>query len=366
VLGEGGTAYVSNGLNIVAFDVASGAVKFASPAPTDHTLQLVAALWGGGVAISDVTSPSVQAPARFDASGNLSYDGWASNGFVPNYVWPTLGTWYGSSGSTYEVVSQSELVPTSHSPWGFPGGNPSGNRSPVVDVAEDIPLWGSLYFTKAASIPDCQKPIVISGVTLPAKALLSTKGSENLLARITKMKDKLLLSGALTSTKCSAFFNCGAASPTCNPNRAQYYSQLQVAVGLQVQYDGTKSVINKYDAGMWEDGADQYAGAVADLKAVYVSCALAGPTLLDRLHPPATHHAITGMSQLQLPAHDVYYNENDLDYLVPGTILHEALHNLTRKYDENLRPILDLPATNGPNTNDITVKLETEGCAPKP
>jgi len=72
------------------------------------------------------------------------------------------------------------------------------------------------------------------------------------------------------------------------------------------------------------------------------------------------------MSQLQLPAHDVYYNENDLDYLVLGTILNEALHNLTRKYDENLRPILDLPANNGLSTNDITVKLETEGCAPKP
>ncbi len=65
---------------------------------------------------------------------------------------------------------------------------------------------------------------------------------------------------------------------------------------------------------------------------------------------------------------DAYYTDRKslFNYIVPGTIVHEALHNLTGKTDDELRSdILFIPQPGSNGTFDITQKVEDIGCAPK-
>ncbi|HTC93459.1 MAG TPA: hypothetical protein VK699_08405 [Terriglobales bacterium] len=231
----------------------------------------------------------------------------------------------------------------------------------VVDISrlEDVPVWGHMLaapkFIGFIPSDDCSKPKPdAQGNQLPPKVLPLT--GTPLANRLSSSKDKLLLSNLMNSPACSAYFNS-------DPARAQYYpnSQLQVAVGRQVQYDGADSVISMYDAGMWEDalGATRAKALLSD---EYISCHMRNPS---NMMLSDINRVIVAESQVQLPATDSYYNRYGKNYIDPSTILHEALHNLTRLDDDDLRKLLGIKL-GGNDTSDIGAKMETVGCAPKP
>jgi hypothetical protein len=362
VLGEGGNAFASNGLQLAAFNAANGNSVFTFTAPGNHNIALGPALWGGGIAVTDIDlDTGSHAAARFDALGNLLYDAFDSAGLVPNTTWPTLGVWSGVNASgAYTQIAESEIVPAD-SLWGFPGGNPSGNRTAAM-VFESMPFWGKSVQAKAPAVPACALPITVNGVTLPpAEPVTDTAVKENakLQDKLKKLLDAIVQQDTINSKSCAKFFS--------DPKRAQYYSILEVAVMNQQWFNGHLSTISRFDMGGYQDGETQE--WLDKFKHTYISCLEApGPTLLqlENANPGEQFNALTGVSQLQMPANSAYYNGAALDYLFPSVLVHETLHNLTRLYDGNLRAVLGMRPVDPTNqsTDDISKKLEDEGCAP--
>ena len=70
------------------------------------------------------------------------------------------------------------------------------------------------------------------------------------------------------------------------------------------------------------------------------------------------------MSQLRPlgTATDVYIHGQNISALTQGTVLHEALHNLTGLRDDDLKRLLDL-APGDSDTSNINDVLVQHGCA---
>jgi hypothetical protein len=288
--------------------------------------------------------------------------------------WPTLGVWAGGVNGGYGQVAESEIVPA-RSQWGFPGGNPSGNRGPVLHIAEDIPVWGFRHQAGLVKSPDCSVPSTINGVALPAQVPVNYPGIPHDLAkRLNDMTKVLTGSKMMTSTKCQAFFKCGGASATCNPDRAQYYDKLTTAVTQQIRYDGNLSTITLWDAGVWGSAVAQDPTLSAFFKSWAMACDFApiAPTETPFQGKQVPLYPTVAETQTQSPATDSYWNDGDLfrSYINPATILHETLHNLTGKSDDELRTLLSIDPSKNPvqslaGTEDINWALEAAGCAPQ-
>jgi hypothetical protein len=363
VLSENGQAWVSNGFQTASFDVASGAVLANVPVPIGHNYQLGPALWGGGIAITDLdrtVAPEIQNAARLDASGNVTSDGFDPTGLVPNTTWPTLGVWAGNPNGNYTQVAQSEIVPAD-SVWGFPGGNPSGNRQPTTLLMESVPFWGAVTSANDLGF-GCRNPIVINGRTLPAAEPVTdsnVKENVKLLSKLQTLLNQVVNQNTINSSSCSKFFNDSKGDPL----RAQVYPHLLNAVQNQQWWNGHLSIISNWSAGMYEDNtpADQ----LKILQAVTVCGFEITPPTELQLEDGQPHPWLGALSELQPPARNVYYNGAALDYLIPSTLVHESMHNLTRKLDNHLRTILGMKTPEDPlSTDDISLKLESEGCAP--
>src|SRR5262249_21284503 len=109
-------------------------------------------------------------------------------------------------------------------------GNPSSNGAAVgvVDFGNALPsfaLPGSADWGGACILGN-DKPTV------------STQVAETYIAQ----KNRLLSSGALASNSCLAFFS--------DPLRAPYYSLLSTGIDQQQAFDGPRSTVNRYDAGV--------------------------------------------------------------------------------------------------------------------
>jgi hypothetical protein len=350
VLGQNNIIFVTDGSNtdtgpqIAALDLTSGAQQWASPFPTNHTLELVVALEGGGVALKDTGgSPAVQI-VRFDASGNINYDNWDATGLSPDFISGT-DTWNGSpdGSSVAEIVEPYAAVPV-ESDWAFVGGTPSHDGSTAAFISNGVPFWGGNYVNGT-------KPPKCATVATAPKAQLTGDA----LARYTDKKQKLLTGGFLTSTACAAFFN--------GTSLAQVFGSLNSSVTNQLAYDGSHSSITMYDAGAWvpEDFA------IYDInvyKTTQMSCMLnrgvnaypngLGIVAESQVQPPAPN----------MPATDMYLNTFNYKLLTQAIILHEALHNLTLTNDIQLKGLLGLDVMFGRfTTDDISNKLEAKGCA---
>jgi hypothetical protein len=372
VLSDGNTVAATNGDKLALFDAASGVASGLWTAPMQHNLDLIAALWGSGAAVTDVdnsTSPPTQRAAHFFATTGPMYDGWTSTGYVPNLRWPTMGVWAGiSPNGAYTQVSQTEIV-AAESPWAFPGGNPSGSRGPSL-IVEDIPAWGKNLTTATAVNPaGCELPIVDNGRTLPAAEPVddaSIPENVKLDDKLTKAKNTLLDPKRLwiTSPSCQNFF-----SKLKDPNASNYLAGWSNAVEQQNWFNGHLSTITLFNAGAYETGIP--ADKLAQMKVFPVSCIeLTPPTLLQIENGDKSRYLV-GLAQLQPPSNEAYYNGAALDYIIPSAIAHEAFHNVTQKNDINVRTILgmspaDTSDPNNPNysTDDISLKMENEGCAP--
>jgi len=147
----------------------------------------------------------------------------------------------------------------------------------------------------------------------------------------------------LRSAKCAQFFNA-------DPTRAQYFSQITAAVQNQVSYDGSQSTITLFDAGAWtQKDIDKFTDV--QFKKTSISCLMS-----------SADTGVVAESQVQPPATDVYINTHMLNYVTQGMILHESLHNLTKKDDDDLKILLGVPL-GGTATDNINGKLEQNGCA---
>jgi IPT/TIG domain/Bacterial Ig-like domain (group 2)/Kelch motif/Galactose oxidase, central domain len=344
VLGENNTIFVTDGTNtdtgpqITALDLSSGAPRWASPFPQNDTLELVVALEGGGVALKDTGSSSAQI-VRFDASGNISNDGWNAAGLSPDFV-SGADIWNGSpDGNSFAEVLEPFAAVPAETVWPFVRGTPSLTGSAVAFINNGIPFWGVNFLKKPS------KCFLVA--TAPRAPLTG-----NALTRYNDKKQKLLTGGYLTSTACAAFFNG-------DPSRAQYFGSLTSAVTNQMVYDGSHSSISLYDAGGWST-ADIAAYGTDTYQITSMSCQLSAGT---NSIPP---NGFVAVSQIQPPATDMYVNTFNYKLLTQATILHEALHNLTRLNDDQLKMLLGLNGNLGQAaTDDISKKLEDNGCAGK-
>src|SRR5260370_13999088 len=207
----------------------------------------------------------------------------------------------------------------------------------VAEVVEDEPMWGENAPSgqNVIMLPpstSCSTPLQRNGVPLPPKVPVTDPLSKSLAARINKVKNKLLNSGKLTSAACQTFFNN-------DPDRAQWFSQLTTAVNNQIQYDGSLSTINHYDAGLWDDGLQGRTALLNDMKRHSVACDFEIVPEFSDGHIIEVPKGVVPDSQIKLPATDVYYTADPLELseITPSTILHEALHNLLWKTDDDVR-----------------------------
>jgi len=193
----------------------------------------------------------------------------------------------------------------------------------------------------------------------------------------------LLNSGTITCPSCSAFFNA-------DPIRVGYFGELTDAVTRQVPYDGRQSNISLYDAGAY---SPQRAANQPNAANILKNTPMCGYFVEYRAGSgitvnPTFGNAAVAESQITAPqgavATDVYINTDKqaLTLLNQGTILHEALHNLTGLEDfvdtfarqhfgitYDLKQFVGIETTPGVNpsstqaTTDITNQLQKEGCA---
>jgi hypothetical protein len=263
--------------------------------------------------------------------------------------------WYASiAGGVSEVALPLVEWGTSYEAMG--GGNPSSNAVSigVAESVEGLPLFALSLWGPSCVLPKDpadRRQVKLGGVAL---------GQYN------NLRQELTSSGDLTCDSCANLFNS-------NPTLAGYFGQLGNAVKNQSPYDGLQTNISWYEAG---------ALSAADLNdprkvEIFKGAPVCGwfvsylgskgfVSVSGRAAAAAQLHPLTGGQ-----ATDVYINTKDLKDLSPGTILHEALHNLTGKYDnlpqgDNLEELLGLnpekDCSNG--TICITNKLIGAGCAP--
>src|SRR5258708_13816727 len=86
VLGDQGSdiAYANDNNHILAFHISNGSTAWMYTAPSTG-LNLIAAVSGGGV-VATSTCCGANAVLRFDATGNLTTDGWSAYSGLDYYI----------------------------------------------------------------------------------------------------------------------------------------------------------------------------------------------------------------------------------------------------------------------------------------
>lgn len=258
---------------------------------------------------------------------------------------------YSATGSQLEAVAGTSIQ------WAtgyesMAGGNPSANGTSigVAESVEGLPVFALKFWG-----PSC---------VWQASGGIKVALGGTALTTYNEEKQQLLDGNYLTSNACSVFFNA-------DPTRASFFSLLPAAVTQQrpVAYDGIQTNISQYDAGLLSatdasnprkvsifKGAPVCGQFVAYRGRSGTSPSPGKVTAAAQIHPPSGGQAM-----------DVYINTKDLKDLTQATILHEALHNLTGRYDDQLEELLGLDP-NGPDCGNgksvcITNLLKNVGCA---
>jgi len=334
---------------MVAFD-ATGGTLWTVPG----YYPLIATADGGVIATSDYVSATI-----FDQNGN-AVDQMAN---MPTYSW--IQASYLSTAGVTQV-----LLPTVNwaaSYQGITGGNFSSNGT-SVGIART--LEGLLVFAMKLFhfSPDCQWQAPGAGVKvqLTGDALQSYQTE----------KQQLLAGNYLASTACSNFLIplIGQASYA---QLSKAITQLPPPPELPTPYDGLQTNISCYDAGLLSPDDLSIPNKVSIYKGAPVcgQFAMYKPQHggVGNPHP----NRVTAVAQLRPPAGgtatDIYINTELTKTLVQATIVHEALHNVTGLYDDELETRLGLRpeckkgidcATDCPSGSIcISVTLLNQGCA---
>jgi len=311
---------------MVAFDQ-SGGIRWSMP----NYYPIIATADGGLIATIDGVSATI-----FDQNGNAT----GQIPDMPTQSWP--GNSYLGNGGSVQAMNMLPIQWAS-SFASVGGGNPSGNCTsvPFLKWMEGIALWGGGRGPKC-QLGDAQVPL----------------GGEE-LQQYTATRQALLDGGYLTCPNCLKFF-------MQNPAGGSFFvGGLTGAVQGQVPYDGDRTTISKYAAGLW-DATD-----LANPR--FPSQWLKTPVCTDFQATSAngSKNATIAEAQTQAPGTDVYLTTKAKlwrKYLTQGMILHESIHNLTGWGDDKVEVLLGLPptASEGAATDIISQTLEEHQCAGPP
>ncbi|MBZ5626970.1 MAG: PQQ-binding-like beta-propeller repeat protein [Acidobacteriia bacterium] len=137
VLGENGVAFATNGMRVVSFDVASGAVRWTWE--TDASLEMIAATAGNGLVLKIPAEAGTERVVRLDPTGQAAYDDWTGNSIQYAY-----GDMWLTQGSAEAVSAPAILWPFSI--WSKPGQDDIRAPQAVVQLQVhkvDGTLWMS-------------------------------------------------------------------------------------------------------------------------------------------------------------------------------------------------------------------------------
>src|SRR5262249_52835735 len=128
----------------------------------------------------------------------------------------------------------------------------------------------------------------------------------------------------ISSQQCTGFLSA----------RGIDYLGILADVGTQVPYDGLQSNLSLFAAGLWTQDQASDTGILSVLKKTAVCNTFSGAG--------GSWNGTVAQAQVQFPAGDAYFytGKEALKNLLPSTVLHEALHNLTRKNDADLYHLL--------------------------
>jgi hypothetical protein len=122
VLGENGTAFVTDSQTIQAFNINSGALwNYVSPA---FGVKIVASSAGAGVVAEEFSANNTSTVIRFNSSGAMTPDPWAGSGTI-DYVSANLWTTFTSGVAMAEYAAPA--VQEASAPSTRPGGDPQHN-----------------------------------------------------------------------------------------------------------------------------------------------------------------------------------------------------------------------------------------------
>ena len=336
--------------DMIAFD-ASGTARWIVANETPQ----IATADGGVTGKSGIT---------YDQYGNATGQMFWKLLSMPAYSW--IRQWYSPTGGMTDAINLA-IMQWATSYTATAGGNPS---SQGTAVGVTVSPGGQPVFGLPNRGPGCQ---------LPAGGGTKVPLSGAALTQFHAEGSALMLGNYLTSPSCSTFF-------TGTPLGANYLDPVSLAVIEQVPYDAVQSNISMYDAGMSD-------GKIPLDASVKKNSPVCGDFVA--WHNKYGTHRVKGItsaeSQISVlppasgPATDIYINTapSGLALLTQGTILHEALHNLTGLYDFMLgdwrtlygyQPPYDLKTFVGiepipgvdpspGSTHDITIQLVTQGCA---
>jgi hypothetical protein len=339
----------------------SGGVLWTQPITSPASISMpLYATDGGGVIVSGGGNLYT-----LDQDGDVVSQS-ADTNAVPSW----LGNWYASSNGAVSEVAPLP-VDWAASFAGMVGGNLSNVRgnlgSAYIGVAEAVE--GRAVFALPQVGTNCKlstdadaKPVDLGG-----------KARET----YEKLKKDLLNKGYLTCKKCGHFFS--ANSKVANGAlRAPYFSRLTGAVISQTPFDGLLTNISIYNAGTFpkswlNDTVKMKIFKEAPVCGLFVPYQWEGKYIAPALSPTP----LVAISQGEGTA--IYIN-SDLaaNNLNEGTIVHEALHNLTGLADHEPKPVIGpqmldlkqfvgLDSPNGVDeTYDITKQLLHRKCARKP
>jgi hypothetical protein len=368
---------IGSGPKMIVF-TASGAVKWSLPG-----YYPVLALEGGGLVASGPDGNN----HMFDANGAAT----DQIGSVPTYSWNKQ-----AYSQAYDSIAQIE-VPSPRWAASYaatPGGNPSGIES---DARTFIGVFESALGSLSAVLPKRGGSCDATNPQNTFQTLVDYPGGTQNRTIYDNLLDSLRGTNPATGVgyldvsspgpvpSCSDFFEHWEQgelriSPGVQPIRAGYFATLKDDVGTRVVYDGSKSTISLWDAGMFNPR-----NSIPPVALQYLQNS---PVCGQFVKVPNTRAAaqIAPKPGTQSTAvTDIYMNTDpkSVPLWTEGTILHETLHNLTRLEDfvgtdarANELPPFDLQtfvgsqitvgvdAFNGSSIG-ITHKLVVKGCAPK-
>jgi len=223
VLGENGTAFVTDAQTIQAFNVSSGPLwNYVSPA---LGVEIIASSAGGGLVAGEFPASRGETVLRFDSTGQPTYDGTGNATPAPAFGSLFQASWTGemlglSTSSSSPALSlatfTTPVVDWAHSSWAAPGGSPAAD-----DRSVEMPQFAPL-----PSCPGAPTPCANEAIYAALASLVSVLGQNcplcqaNVFDKVSTTTNQFVIylqspkpkfyDGTKSqATRCGALYKCG-------------------------------------------------------------------------------------------------------------------------------------------------------------
>ncbi len=217
VLGENGTAFATDGINVgaltqsdgpqvVSFNLASGSVNWQYQTTTQSSLTILAVTSDGGIAINDSQNGVIQ----LDLNGNATLVT-AALGGNPQYSWG--GNWFAQGPQAASKL----LLPLDVDPgdeWATPNGNPATN-----------------------GVPDSLCPCLLQSVSGGSSSPSATRSAHSGLAQTGALVEVPFAPAASGPPPADCPF-CGLTAPQCSTPMAGTLSTYLIIIGDEGRNNG--------------------------------------------------------------------------------------------------------------------------------